>query len=169
MAGQNSNRLKDSIEKIMRLWTERSLKEVPSAVSANALALRDSLPIYLNHLSEALATNRKMDVKSVLAHDKEAVRIGSLHGADRAGNTSYILTEVIFEYHILREVIFQVLEEAEPLDSLQRDIILDSIEQAVNDAAVKFTDVHADIQQKFIDTLTHDLRRLSLRQRSRRS
>jgi signal transduction histidine kinase len=158
MTGKNSNHLKDSIEKIMGLWAERSLKEVPSAVSADALVLRDSLPIYLGHLSEALATNRKMDIKSVAIHDKESGRIGSLHGEDRAGNTRYVLTEVIFEYHILREVIFQVLEEAAPLDSLQRDIILDSIEQAVNDAAVKFTEVHADIQQKFIDTLTHDLK-----------
>ena len=34
----------------------------------------------------------------------------------------------------------------------------DSIEQAVNDAVVEFTEVLADIQQKFFDTLTHDLR-----------
>lgn len=158
MAGQDSIRLNENIERIMDLWTERSLKEVPSAISADALALRDSLPIYLNHLSEALATDRRMDTKSVLAHDNESARIGSLHGADRAGNSSYVLTEVIFECHILREVIFQVLEREGPLGSLQRDIILDSIEQAVNDAAVKFSEVHADIQQKFLDTLTHDLK-----------
>ncbi len=158
MAGQNSNRLKDKKEKIMALWVERSLKEVPSAMAAESLALRNSLPMYLDHLSEALATNRKMDVRSVMVHDNKAIRIGKLHGADRAGNTSYVLTEVIFEYHILREVIFQVLENEGPLDSLQRDIILDSIEQAVNDASVKFSEVHADIQQKFIDTLTHDLK-----------
>src|SRR6185295_10654121 len=39
-----------------------------------------------------------------------------------------------------------------------RDIIFDSIEQAVNDAAVEFSEVHADIQQRFINTLTHDLK-----------
>jgi signal transduction histidine kinase len=158
MAGISSNLLKDRQEKILSLWVERSLKEVPSAVTAEALALRNSLPLYLDHLSEALATNRKMDVRSVLAHDKEGIRIGRLHGADRAGNTSYVLTEVIFEYHILREVIFQVLETEEQLPVIHRDIILDSIEQAVNDAAVKFSEVHADIQQRFINTLTHDLK-----------
>jgi signal transduction histidine kinase len=158
MAGIDSNCLKQKREKILALWEERSLKEVPSAEAAESLALRNSLPIYLDHLSEALATNRRMDVRSVVAHDKEAVRIGRLHGADRAGRTQYVLTEVIFEYHILREVIFEVLEAEGPLDTLQRDIILDSIEQAVNDAAVKFSEVHAEIQQKFIDTLTHDLK-----------
>ncbi len=155
MLGINSNRLREKRQEIIALWEERSLKEVPSAVTAESLALRDSLPIYLNHLSDALATNRKMDVTSVLAHNTEAIRIGKLLGAD---NTSYVLTEVIFEYHILREVIFQVLEVEGPLDPPQRDIIYDSIEKAVNDAAVKFSEVHSAIQQKFIDTLTHDLK-----------
>jgi signal transduction histidine kinase len=158
MSGIDSNRLKQKQEKILSLWEMRAVKEVTSAESSARLALRNSLPIYLDHLSEALATNRKMDFKSIATHDKEAVRIGELHGADRAGTASYSLTELIFEYHILREVIFQVLEVEGPVDSEQRDIILDSIEQAVNDAAVKFSDIHADIQRKFVNTLTHDLK-----------
>ena len=158
MSGIDSNRLKNKKEKILSLWEERSVKEVVAAGTAASLALRNSLPIYLDHLSEALDTNRRMDFKSVFNHDQEAIRIGRLHGADRAGNRSYLLTEVIFEYHILREVIFQVLEADGPIVDVQRDIILDSIEQAVNDAAVKFSEVHADIQQKFINTLTHDLK-----------
>ena len=158
MSGFSSNRLKDKKEKILVLWAERSLKEIPSAGTAVTLALRDSLPLYLDHLSDALATNRKMDFASVATHKQESTRIGRLHGADRASNRSYVLTEVIFEYHILREVIFQVLETDGPLAQAQRDIILDSIEQAVNDAAVEFSEAHADIQQKFINTLTHDLK-----------
>ena len=158
MAGITSSRLKEKKEAILTLWAERSIKEVHSATNTASLALRNTLPIFLDHLSEALATNLKMDVHSVLERDLESVRIGKLHGAERAGNRSYVLTEVIFEYHILREVIFQVLEVEGPLSNVQRDIILDSIEQAVNDAAVKFSEVHADIQEKFVTTLTHDLK-----------
>jgi hypothetical protein len=99
-----------------------------------------------------------MDFKSVLAHDDTATRIGKMHGADRASNRSYNLGEVIFEYHILREVLFQTLEEDGPVAPYQRDIILDSIEQAVNDAAVEFSQVHTDIQKKFINTLTRHLK-----------
>jgi signal transduction histidine kinase len=99
-----------------------------------------------------------MDFRSVSARDKESTRIGKMHGADRATNRSYILTEVIFEYHILREVISEFLEVDGLLPGPQRDIIFDSIEQAVNDAAVEFSEVHADIQEKFINTLTHDLK-----------
>ncbi len=158
MTGKTSNRLKEKKELILSRWEERSVAEVPSAETAASLVLRNSLPLYLDHLSEALDTNRKMDFRSVLLHDRESIRIGKLHGADRAGNTSYVLGEVIFEYHILREIIFQVLETEGPLSAIQRDIILDSIEQAVNDAAVKFSEVHAEIQDRFIHTLTHDLK-----------
>ena len=158
MEGTNANRLKDMKDSILALWMERSLKEVSSARTGPTLALQDSIPIYLDHLSDALATNRRMDFKSVFDRGEEAKRIGKLHGADRASNRSYLLTEVIFEYHILREVIFQILESEGPVTQAQRDIILDSIEQAVNDAAVEFCGIHAEIQQKFINTLTHDLK-----------
>ena len=68
------------------------------------------------------------------------------------------MTQLIFEYHILRQVIFQVLEEAAPLELSARDIIIDSIEQAVNDAATQFSHTLQDIQELFTVTLTHDLR-----------
>lgn len=158
MSGIASCCLKDKKETLLSLWEERCIKEVSSADKVSQLALRNSVPTYLEHLSEALATNRKMDVRSILAHERESTRVGEMHGADRADTKNYALTEVIFEYHILREVIFQVLETDEPLAPVPRDIILDSIEQAVNDAAVKFSDVHADIRQQFINTLTHDLK-----------
>lgn len=58
----------------------------------------------------------------------------------------------------MRQVIFEILEEKERLSKAEQELILDALEQAVNDAAVEFTEVHADIQEKFISTLTHDLR-----------
>ncbi len=39
-----------------------------------------------------------------------------------------------------------------------RDIIINSIEQAVNDAATQFSETLRDIQELFMVTLTHDLR-----------
>lgn len=51
-----------------------------------------------------------------------------------------------------------MLEADGPSAQGPRDIVLDSIEQAVNHAVVKFTELHADMQQRFIHTLTHDLK-----------
>ena len=105
-----------------------------------------------------------MDIKSVLIHDKESIRIGKLRGADRAGHAGYRLTEVIFEYNILREVIFHIMEKEGPFTDLERDIVLDSIEQAVNDAAVTFSEVHEAIQQTFLNTLEFERHKLALHQ-----
>ncbi len=158
MFGIEADCIKHKQEQILGLWEARCLQEVTSARSSGSLALRDSLPLYLDHLSKALSTNRRMDLRSVSLHDEESTRIGTLHGADRATNRSYTLSEVIVEYHILREVLFQVLEADGPLAQGPRDIVLDSVEQAVKDAVVKFTEQHTDIQQTFIHTLTHDLK-----------
>lgn len=153
-----SIRLREQKETILSIWQARCIKEVTSAGTSATLALRNSLPMYLDHLAESLKENKKMDFRSVFARDAEGSRIGRLHGADRASNRSYDLSEVIFEYHILRESIFEVLERKCALAKEQRDIILDSIEQAVNDAAVEFSEIHTEIQQKFVNTLTHDLK-----------
>ncbi len=158
MQGNTANRLAQYSDKIMKEWASRAVRQVGAANKVDALTLANSLPLFLEHLGLALATNKKLDFRSVARHDAESVRIGKMHGAVRAGTSAYSLTAVIYEYHLLREVIFEVLEVEERLSQLERDIILDSMEQAVNDAAVEFTEAHAEIQEKFISTLTHDLR-----------
>lgn len=84
--GKTSDRLKAKKEQVMSLWQKRATREVESASSVTNVALRNSLPIYLDHLSEALAQNRKLDLKSEAIFDAESLRIGRLHGADRAGS-----------------------------------------------------------------------------------
>ena len=158
MSRPNRHPIKEKKEAILSLWEERCVKEVKSARSTESRALRDSLPLYLDHLDEALADSHKVVARQAAILDREAMRIGKIHGADRAFNTNYTLSEVVEEYHILREVLFHVLELEGPLSELTRDIVLDSIDQAVKNAVVEFTGAHAASQQKFIHTLTHDLR-----------
>jgi len=45
-----------------------------------------------------------------------------------------------------------------PLSPVEREIIVCAVEQAVNDAATQFSETNRDIQEKFTDTLAHDLR-----------
>ena len=158
MKNSASARLDRQKHELISRWEKRAFREVASAMGLESLALRDSLPDYIDHLIQALSRSRKMDPVSVTRHNEEALRIANLHGSARAISANYVLGEVIAEYHILREVIFETLEAEGPLTQAERDIILTSIEQTVGDAAVQFTAVHADIQQKFINTLTHDLK-----------
>jgi len=158
MSNQVSDRLKQNAEKIMRLWEERTRSEVWAAVHQDSLVLQDSLPLYLDQLVDELSDRINRTSARITADEVESTRIGKMHGHERASYADYSMRQLILEYHILRQVIFQVLEEESPLEVGDRDIIIGSIEQAVNDAATQFSETLRDIQELFMVTLTHDLR-----------
>ena len=158
MLNETSDRLQQNASRIMQMWEERARAEVSASIHQDSLVLQDSLPLYLNQLVDELSTKIKRTPARISADKVESTRIGKLHGEERAGFADYSMTQLIFEYHILRQVIFQVLEEEGPLAVRERDIIIDSIEQAVNDAATQFSQTLREIQQLFMVTLTHDLR-----------
>lgn len=158
MTNHAANLLKKNTEKILEIWTKRAQREIGEALPLERVDLRDSLPEYLAQMAGALSKTVKR-TSARKAHDKsESKRIGNEHGHDRAFFSHYSIDEVIFEFHLLREVIFEVLEEAKPLSSRDRDIIISSIEQAVNYSATHFAKQLREMQKKTIVTLTHDLR-----------
>lgn len=142
----------------MHLWEERARNEVYASMHQDSLVLQDSLPMYLEQLVDELSHKVDQTPAQITADGVESTRIGKLHGHERAGYADYSMNQLIFEYHILRQVIFQVLETEAPLNVRDRDIIIGSIEKAVNDAATQFSQTLQDIQELFMVTLTHDLR-----------
>lgn len=153
-----SERLQQNANRIMQLWEERARNEISASMHHNSLILQNSLPQYLDFLVTELSTTIERTTTRISADRVESDRIGRLHGRERAGYADYSITQLIFEYHILRQVLFQVLEEEAPLTTQERDIIISSIEQAVNDAATQFSQTLSEIQELFMVTLTHDLR-----------
>ena len=158
MSNEASDRLKQNAEKIMRMWEKRARDEVSASTPQSSFVLQDSLPLYLNQLVDELSNRIDRTPARITADEVESTRIGKLHGHERAGYADYSMTQLILEYQILRQVIFQVLEEEAPLGVRDRDIIIGSIEQAVNDSATQFSETLRDIQELFMVTLTHDLR-----------
>src|SRR6478672_8311566 len=158
MSKPASDRLRQNAERIMEMWEKRARDEVYASMHQNSLVLQDSLPKYLEQLVNELSTSIKRTPARIARDERESTRIGKLHGHERAGYADYSMSQLIFEYHILRQVIFQVLEEEAPLGVQDRDIIIGSIEQAVNDAATQFSETLRDVQELFMLTLTHDLR-----------
>lgn len=124
----------------------------------HSLALRNQLEELITQLAEALKICREKSESRLTDESGRRRVLGTRHGGIRAGILGYALHEVIFEFHILRQIVFGVLEEEAPLGRSDRDIILDAVEQAVNDAASGFSDTLRDVQQHFAVTLTHDLR-----------
>ncbi len=158
MSSPASERLQQNAERIMQLWEERARDEISASLHHNSLVLQNSLPQYLDFLVTELSTTIDRTPARISADKVESDRIGRQHGRERAGYADYSITQLIFEYHILRQVVFQVLEEEAPLTPRERDIIISSIEQAVNDAATQFSQTLKEIQDLFMVTLTHDLK-----------
>jgi len=148
MPNQASEYLKNNINSIMNLWEIRT-RPKDGSTQVQTLPLRNSLPEYLMELAEIL---------SVTGDKKETNLAGRKHGRTRAKTPNYTIDQLIFEYHILRQVIFEVLEENVELSIAQRDVIIDSIEQSVNDAATEFSDYLKEVQETLSRTLVHDLR-----------
>ena len=145
MPNEASDRLKQNSEKIMRLWEKRARDEVCASTHQNYLVLQDFLPLYLNQLVNQLSNRIVRTSARITADEVESTRMCNLHGHQRAGYADYYISQLILEYQLLRQVIFQVLEEA-PLEVRVRDIIIGSIEQAVNDAATQFSETLRDIR-----------------------
>jgi hypothetical protein len=144
MPNEASDRLKQNSEKIMRLWEKRARDEVSASTHQNSLVLQDSLLLYLNQLVNQLSNRIVRTSARITADEVESTRMCKLHGHQRTGYADYYISQLILEYQLLRQVIFQVLEEA-PLE-VRGDIIIGSIEQAVNDAATQFSETLRDIR-----------------------
>ena len=158
MPNQASERLIRLNDRIMQTWEVRANEEVGAAIHQNSLALRDSLPEFLGQIANALSTKIPRTAIRVKWDRQESTRVGKKHGRERAKAFNYTMDQLIFEYHILRQVICEVLEEEAPLSTVEREIIVCAVEQAVNDAATQFSDSLRDIQEKLTHTLAHDIR-----------
>lgn len=159
MPNSTSDRLEKNIHRIMDIWVSRADEEVKAAHFQHTLALKNSLPEYLAQLVDALSKTIDRTSARKRFDKAESSRIGKKHGKERAGAINYTMDQMILEYHILRQVICDVMEEDKILlTPIDREVIVCSIEQAVNDAATEFSNTLKDIQEKLSHTLAHDLR-----------
>lgn len=139
MTSSISERLKRQIPEIMKIWQERAIKEIKGVRDFEILALRDSIPEYLSLLADALSkTIDRTTARNIFDLNARTVT-SQKHGLERVSTLSYTIDQLIFEYHILRQVTCDVLEREALLTPVEREIIVCSIEQAVNDAATEFS------------------------------
>lgn len=158
MGAQASERLLNNSEKIMHNWEMRAKEEIFAATHQETLLLRNDLPSLLLHLANALSTTVDKTALHIRWNLEEGTRLARLHGLTRAGQAHYTIDQLIFEYHILRQVITEVMEKEEALSSIETEIITSTFEQSVNDAATEFSTALTNIQQLCIQSLVHDLR-----------
>lgn len=116
-------------------WEAQSRAKVAAAKVQTRLALRDSLPEFLNQLVVTLECENPKEQAATNAE------IAREHGEDRAQQPEYTLEEVIFEYHILREVVIKHLEAAGAIDSESSKIIHKFIDCGIAKAAATFAEL----------------------------
>ncbi|WP_373997558.1 PAS domain S-box protein [Bdellovibrio bacteriovorus] len=125
--------LKECKEQILSTWEARCRKKVPAANNLATSALRNSLPKFLDELIHSLEYPQPQ--KHFLDDER---RMATEHGQERSEHPGYNLSQVIDEYYILRQVLFEALESKLKLSSEARDIILDAISVGVRNAAIEF-------------------------------
>jgi signal transduction histidine kinase len=86
-------------ERILELWEKASLARLPEARKLSRTAIRDHIPGVLQVLCKILETG-------VFEVPKE---LSKTHGRQRSGSTDYSLAEVMGEYSILKNVIYDEL------------------------------------------------------------
>lgn len=131
-----STRLKENIPVIMKLWAERARSEIPAASKYGEAALHNELPNFFQGLSNIISTHAQTTGGERFAEEnRESCKA---HGRERASLPEYTLDQVINEYRILRQTIFEFLEQDEPLTLKERDKLLESIDCGISQAATEF-------------------------------
>src|SRR5579872_1621675 len=125
-------RLHEKTPDIMRRWEERVREDVPAADQQDYLVLRNHVPHFLTGLEWCIKSGSRRGAPS----GQDA--LSNEHGEQRAGIEVYSIAQVLLEYGLLRETIFQVLEDEAELPLPARDIILNSIESASQAAGAVF-------------------------------
>ncbi len=157
MKANASEVLKNSIPKIIQRWESRVLEEITAARHENKLALQNSLYEYLSQLSIELSQTPRTEVQ-ISSGKSRSSSVGREHGKSRAKINQYTIDQLIYEYHILRQVICAELEEQDALSPEGKETIVANIEQAVNDAATEYSDTLRELRDQLSHTLAHDLR-----------
>ncbi len=149
---RGSDRLLASKERILTLWEERVRREVPVAAGESHPILIDTLPTLLRQLAEALSARHPRRTAT------EGSTIAEEHGRERVRITRFRLEDLIVEYKVLREVLFTVLEEKEPLTARERSTLNASMDQAIAKACTAYALVEERLREQLFATLAHDLR-----------
>lgn len=151
-SSRGTARLLASKERILTLWEQRLRQEVPAAAGELHPILIDTLPSLLRQIAEALSSKHPRRTAT------EGSTLAEEHGGERVRVTRFRLEDLIVEYKLLREVLFAVLEEKEPLSPEERNTLNASVDQAITKACTAYTLVQEGLREQLFATLAHDLR-----------
>lgn len=131
---QAAQHLRRNVPAVMRRWESLARSEIPAAQQQAKPMLLDSLPDFLDRLSQTLALGLQPDDPM----DTDAARE---HGEQRARLDGYSLEQVLWEYHLLRRAVLDMLHEEGPMDRDAAAFIHQGIDWAMQQAASEYSHV----------------------------
>ncbi len=161
--------IRQNKEQILKQWLQAVKAQIPGAKGQTTPALRNDVPDLLEEIITILDENTP----------KESLHESIDHGRLRAAIQGYTLSQVIKEYRLLLQIIFDFIDPLCPIPPIDRNKIIFTVTSAIEHASQAFfeirqeQEVHAkqqaestvkDLQEEsqrrddFIGTVTHDLR-----------
>ncbi len=153
---------------ILNNWLETIQEKIPEVKKHDETAIENSVP----ELLDAMVDKLVMDDESGISEHSQK------HALDRSRYQIYSLKHIIQEYHLLRIEIFRQADDFEGLDIEGRDVIMYTVDQAIEMAAETFYRIKQGVQvdarqiaerkadelelkdeyrEEFIHSISHDL------------
>jgi PAS domain S-box-containing protein len=134
-----AQRLAEAKGRVLVVWEERARRSIPAASDRPRLILLDGLPDVLDDLVHSLSRG------GPASRDGENSHNASHHGRQRAIATDFSLDQVLGEYELMREVLFEVIEESDgALSPEDREALISRIELRVRASAREFVRARDD-------------------------
>lgn len=162
---ETANVLEDDKALIMADWLEHVRAEVSVAKSKSDAQIYNHLSVFFNTLITALRSEESNDLLN------ENRVISREHGEQRFSIKGYTLEQMIHEYHLLRETIFEylIVERDVNLTESDRKIINNFIDKSIQASAAEFVRKETEAQAKIKAELEETLARLKVTMKARDS
>jgi signal transduction histidine kinase len=160
--------VRENKNRIIKGWLEKVLKEIPEVAGYDKSVIENSVPDLVDEIIFAL---KKHDTEYVPDYSRK-------HALQRAQFKAYSLEQIIREYNLLKKEIFHVTDEYEGIDPVERDTIMFTIDNAIEQAAETYFRIREEAhinarsiaekkaddlelqdenREDFIQSITHDL------------
>ena len=122
----------------MDRWLQKVNDEIPESDSHKNYSIKNNLPELISDLCKLLESG---DFKAGLHSSKD-------HGEKRSDFDNYSLMHLIREYRILKQVIFDLLDEKTVLQIEERNAIMFIIDRAIEQAGEAFFNIRQDEKEE---------------------
>jgi K+-sensing histidine kinase KdpD len=140
-------------EEIINGFLFRLSHELEHAKTENKSILVDTIPNFLVNLAQALAPNDGRELAS--AHSS----IAAEHGGERVRLTNFSPEDIIREYQILRDCIFETLKKQIQVTLEERKIINSSLDKALTEAMSAYFLVLNKLKERIALFVTQEIQR----------